>query len=97
MGQQLNKIVKRTRRKKYLERKKALAKAGVSRKARAAKAEPKTDKKTAVKKPVAKKTAAKPKAAEVAAEATVPVSPPHTASPLHAQGQLDPAPSKENS
>jgi hypothetical protein len=31
MGQQLNKIVKRIRRKKYLERKKALVKAGVTR------------------------------------------------------------------
>jgi len=72
MGQQLNKIVKRTRRKKYLERKKALVKAGVSRKARAAKAEPKGVKKADAKKPAAKKAApSKPKAAEVAAEVAV--------------------------
>lgn len=79
MGQQLNKIVKRRRRKLYLARKKALAKVGVSRKARAAakSAEVKTAKKTPAKKPAAKKAAAKPKAAEaevvtaVATEATV--------------------------
>lgn len=61
MGQQLNKIVKRRRRKKYLARKNALVKAGVSRKSRlAAKAEKPAAKKAAVKKPAAKK-AAKPK------------------------------------
>lgn len=58
MGQQLNKIVKRRRRKKYLERKKALAKAGVTRKARAAKVE-KVVKKAPAKKSAAKKSAAK--------------------------------------
>ena len=50
MGQQLNKIVKRRRRKLYLARKKALAKSGQARKAPAAKA---------AAKPAAKKTAAK--------------------------------------
>lgn len=70
MGQQLNKVIKRRRRKKYLERKKALAKAGVSRKARSAKAD-KGVKKAPAKKPAAKKAPAKPKA-EVAAEAAAP-------------------------
>jgi len=69
MGQQLNKIVKRRRRKKYLERKKALVKAGVSRKARTAKSEAKAVKKAPAKKAAAKKAPAKPKAVEVAVEA----------------------------
>lgn len=61
MGQQLSKIAKRRRRKNYLERKKELAKAGVSRKARAAKPEKGAKKapvKKATKKPVAKKVEA---------------------------------------
>ena len=62
MGQQLNKTIKRRRRKAYIARKKALIKAGVSRKARAAKSEPK-----AVKKAPAKKTATKKAAKNVAA------------------------------
>jgi hypothetical protein len=57
MGQQLNKIVKRRRRKNYLARKKALAKAGVSRKARLAKAPVK--KATVAKKAPAKKATSK--------------------------------------
>lgn len=70
MGQQLNKVIKRRRRKKYLERKKALAKAGISHKSRSARAEAKSAKKPAVKKPAAKKAPAKPKA-EAAATAEV--------------------------
>jgi hypothetical protein len=77
MGQQLNKIVKRRRRKLYLARKEALAKAGVSRNARTAKSEAKPAKKAAAKKPAAKKAAApKVKAVEVAAEAAAPVAAP---------------------
>lgn len=65
MGQQLNKIIKRRRRKAYIARKKALAKAGVGRKA--VSAAPKVVRKP-VKKPAATKKAAKP-AAEVSAPA----------------------------
>lgn len=68
MGQQLNKIVKRRRRKNYLDRKKALAKAGVSRKARVVKSEAKAVKKAPAKKAAAKKAAPKAKAVEAAAE-----------------------------
>lgn len=57
MGQQLNKIIKRRRRKAYIARKKALVKAGVSRKARAAKSEPKAAKKAPAKKAATKKAA----------------------------------------
>ena len=71
MGQQLQKIVKRRRRKKYLDRKKALAKAGVTRKARAAKVE-KTVKKAPTKKAPAKKAATK-KADVAVAEIAAPV------------------------
>lgn len=70
MGQQLNKIIKRRRRKAYIARKKALVKAGVSRKARAAKSEPKAAKKAPAKKAATKK-AAKPAAAPVEAVAAV--------------------------
>ena len=67
MGQQLNKIIKRRRRKAYLVRKKALAKQGIVRKASRSKTveagADKAVKKTAVKKstktPSAKKPAAK--------------------------------------
>ncbi len=69
MGQQLNKTIKRRRRKAYLARKKALVKAGVSRKARAAKSEPKAAKKAPAKKAAAKK-AVKPASIE-AVEAVV--------------------------
>ena len=62
MGQQLKAVVKRTRRKNYLARKKALAKAGVSRrssgrtKVAGEAAAPKAAKKApAAKKPAAKK------------------------------------------
>lgn len=68
MGQQLNKVIKRRRRKNYLDRKKALAKAGVSRKARSAKADAKGAKKAPAKKAAAKKAPAKPKV-EAAPEA----------------------------
>ena len=73
MGQQLKAVVKRTRRKNYLARKKALAKAGVSRrssgrtKVAGEAATPKAVKKPAAKKPAAKK-AAKAKPAEGAAD-----------------------------
>ena len=60
MGQQLNKVIKRRRRKLYLARKKALAKAGVSRKARAVKSEAKTAKKAPAKKAAVKKATTKP-------------------------------------
>ena len=69
MGQQLNKIVKRRRRKLYLARKKALAKAGVSRKARTAKSEAKPAKKKGKKK---HKKAKKPAAATEAPAAEAP-------------------------
>ena len=52
MGQQLKKVAKRRRRQSYLTRKKALAKAGVSRKARAA---ARSEAKASTKKPAAKK------------------------------------------
>ena len=71
MGQQLNKIVKRRRRKLYIARKKALAKAGVTRKPAAAKGAGKAAKKPAAKKPAVKK--AKP-AAKPAAETTAPAA-----------------------
>jgi hypothetical protein len=58
MGQQLRKIVKRTRRKAYLARKKALAKSGVVRKSGRTKAAEGDAAKKAVKK-TAKKAAAK--------------------------------------
>ena len=65
MGKQHNKVIKRSRRKAYLKRKKELAKQGVSRKAtrtaKAADAEKKAVKKAPVKK--ATKTAAKKTAA----------------------------------
>lgn len=64
MGQQLNKIVKRRRRKAYIARKKALAKAGGTRKVAGKDAKAKK----AVKKPSTKK-AAKPAAAPAPAEA----------------------------
>lgn len=64
MGQQLNKLIKRRRRKAYIERKKALARSGVARKAsRVAKpAEPpaKPAAKKTVKKKVVKKAEVKP-------------------------------------
>ncbi|MDZ4289987.1 MAG: hypothetical protein U0984_18625 [Prosthecobacter sp.] len=72
MGQQLNKIVKRNRRKLYLARKKALVKAGVSRKP-TAKSEPKAAKKVAKKAP-AKKAAAKAAAPKPAAVETAPAA-----------------------
>ena len=54
---------------------KALAKAGISRKARSAKSEAKGAKKTATKKPAAKKAAPKPKAeAAPAVEASAPAA-----------------------
>jgi hypothetical protein len=68
MGQQLNKIIKRTRRKAYLERKKALAKAGVVRKSSRVKAEGAGDEKKAVKKS-AKKSTKVPSAKKVEAKA----------------------------
>ncbi len=58
MGQQLNKIVKRRRRKLYLDRKKALAKTGVARKARVVKSATKVAKKAPAKKAAAKKVKA---------------------------------------
>ncbi|SKB03699.1 hypothetical protein SAMN02745166_03879 [Prosthecobacter debontii] len=61
MGQQLNKTIKRRRRKLYIARKKALAKAGLSRKS--AVRLPKAAKKSAKKAPV-KKAPAKAKAEE---------------------------------
>jgi hypothetical protein len=66
MGQQLNKIIKRRRRKLYLARKKALAKSGQSlRKTPAAKPTAKpAAKKPAAKKPAAKKVAKASPAAE---------------------------------
>lgn len=70
MGQQLNKVVKRRRRKNYLARKKALAKAGQGRKPAArgaAKAAKKPAKKAAAPKKAPVK-AAKPEA-DVAAPA----------------------------
>jgi hypothetical protein len=63
MGQQLNKIIKRRRRKAYIARKKALAKSGAIRKAAASL--PKVARKVAKKAPA--KKAAKP--AEVSAPA----------------------------
>lgn len=73
MGQQLNKIIKRRRRKAYLERKKALAKAGVVRKSSRTKAAPGTEekkaKKTASKKSVKAPVAKKAEATEPQAEA----------------------------
>ncbi|MEZ0390234.1 MAG: hypothetical protein ACAI34_24355 [Verrucomicrobium sp.] len=78
MGQQLNKIVKRRRRKAYLERKKALAKSGVVRKSSRVKAaEGASDEKKAVKKsakkstkaPAVKKVEAKAPEAEAEAQA----------------------------
>lgn len=80
MGQQLNKIIKRRRRKLYLARKKALATAGVSRKARAAKSEAKPAKKAPAKKAAAKKAAPKVKAAE-AVDTTVETAPEIVAAP----------------
>lgn len=68
MGQQLNKSIKRRRRKLYLARKKALAKAGLSRKSVVR--EPKAAKKAAKKAPV-KKAPAKAKAEETAVVAAV--------------------------
>ncbi|MEN3940882.1 hypothetical protein WJU23_06290 [Prosthecobacter sp. SYSU 5D2] len=72
MGQQLNKIVKRRRRKLYVARKKALAKAGLSRKplVREPKAAKKTVKKAAPKKD---KAPAKAKAAPAAEAVIAPV------------------------
>lgn len=67
MGQQLNKIIKRRRRKAYVARKKALAKAGGIRKSSTVKSPGKAPKKAAAKKPAAKKAAAKPAAAPAAA------------------------------
>lgn len=64
MGQQLNKIIKRRRRKAYIARKKALARTGGARKSSTSKAQPKAAKKAA-KKPAVKK-AAKPAAAPAA-------------------------------
>lgn len=79
MGQQLNKTIKRRRRKLYQARKKALAKSGLSRKS-SVRGEPKAAKKTA-KKPAAPKKApaaakaAKPEAAAApAAEVTAPAA-----------------------
>ena len=79
MGQQLNKIIKRRRRKLYLARKKALARSGQARKATTAKtaaAKP-AAKKAAVKKPAAKKVAKAAPVAEtpeVVAEVQTPVT-----------------------
>lgn len=60
MGQQHSKIIKRRRRKAYLERKKALAKSGVVRKSSRVKAEAGSDEKKAAKKPAAKKSTKAP-------------------------------------
>lgn len=68
MGQQLKKVAKRRRRLSYLTRKKALAKAGVSRKARAA---ARSEAKASTKKPAAKKAAKKPAAKKAAAAVEV--------------------------
>ena len=77
MGQQSNKVIKRRRRKAYLARKKALAKAGVKRTTTSRSKAPATGdeakaKKPAAKKPAAKKAAAKPKKEETAAVETTP-------------------------
>jgi hypothetical protein len=61
MGQQLNKVIKRRRRKAYLKRKKELAKQGVTRKsARTARAAADAEKKPAAKKGAVKKAAKVP-------------------------------------
>ena len=78
MGQQLKKVAKRRRRQSYLTRKKALAKAGVSRKARAAARSESKAKKPAAKKTAAKKSA-KPKAVEAAETTVAPVEAVETA------------------
>lgn len=67
MGQQLNKIVKRRRRKLYVARKKALAKSGLSRKSIVR--EPKAAKKTVKKASAPKKDKAPTKAAAAKVEA----------------------------
>jgi hypothetical protein len=69
MGQQLNKIIKRRRRKAYLERKKTLAKSGVVRKSSRVKAEAGSEEKKAVKKPSAKKSTKVPAVKKVEAKA----------------------------
>ena len=74
MGQQHRKVVKRSRRKAYLERKKTRAKQGITRRAsRTAKAAEGDTPKKVAKKPAAKKVAKAPaakKAAKPAAEST---------------------------
>lgn len=76
MGQQLNKIIKRRRRKAYLERKKAQAKAGALRtprsKASTEDGVKAAAKKVAAKKPAAKKVAKAKKEEETAVEAAAP-------------------------
>lgn len=64
MGQQSNKIIKRRRRKAYLDRKKELAKSGLARKVGRAKT-------AAADKPAAKKVAKKAPAKKVAKPAAV--------------------------
>lgn len=64
MGQQLNKIIKRRRRKAYLARKKALAKSGAARSASRTSTKKPAAKKAAPKKPAAKKAKPAAEAAE---------------------------------
>lgn len=67
MGQQHNKVIKRRRRKAYIQRKKELAKAGIATRVKGGKSSGalKAAVKKTVKKPAAKKVA-KPKKEEVA-------------------------------
>ncbi len=85
MGQQLKTVVKRRRRKAYLQRKKALAKTGAVRrssgrvKAAGAAEGVKAAKKAAAKKPAAKKVAKVKKADEAAVEAAPEAAAPEAA------------------